>query len=131
MPPRLTDDQRRYRMINEAQFQRQVIELAQLYGWSWVHVRRGIAGRGAGSKQWVTPISGPLGSGWPDLVLVHPTRGLIFAELKRETGVLSDQQMFVLGVLGDALTASLVARVVVWRPSDIDTIAVVLSENRH
>lgn len=102
--------------ITEAEFQRQVVDLAVLYGWSWGHFRPAKTARG-----WRVPVSGPLGPGWPDLVLVRDDR-LIFAELKRDArSKPSPDQGFVLQLLGAA------AETYLWRPDDIDDIARVLA----
>lgn len=96
---------------------RQVTDLAELNGWEWLHVRPVGDHRGI----WRTPTFGSLGSGWPDLVLVR--RGtIIFAELKAQRGLLSRDQKRVIGILSDVCP-----RVFVWRPSDFDHIAEVLS----
>lgn len=80
--------------LTEAQFLRQVTELATLRGWLYVHFRPAMT-----TKGWRTPVSGPLGAGWPDLVLLRQRR-LIFAELKAERGRLSEQQASVMEALG-------------------------------
>ncbi len=76
------------RKLTEAEFQRQVTDLAELLGWEWAHFRPALTAKG-----WRTPVSGPLGKGWPDLVLVHAAKKrLIFAELKSEKGRLTWDQ---------------------------------------
>lgn len=97
----------------EAQFQSAVQQLASLRGFSWMHIRPGLNERG----HWRTPISGRLGTGWPDLVMVKGQR-MIFAELKAQKGKVTGLQSEVLGVL----TAVPCAEVYVWRPSDWDLI---------
>jgi len=115
--------------LTERDFQRQVTKLAELLGWSWAHFR---PARTADS--WRTPVSGPLGRGWPDLVLVHPgRRTLIFAELKRDGSKTSDAQDGVLEALrclrserrpeqyralGFGALGIPIVRVEVWRPAD-------------
>lgn len=108
---------------------RQVTDLAELRGWAWLHVR---PGRTADS--WRTPVSGPLGKGWPDLVLVREhDRRLIFAELKRDSMHLTPEQQAVMATLGSlaaepqlhSLAVPLV-NVFTWRPSDWDEIEAVL-----
>ncbi len=96
--------------LSERDFQRQVTELAELYGWSWMHPR---AGRTLDS--WRTPTSGTLGEGWPDLVLIRGKR-IIFAEIKADTGRVTPHQDRVLGVLSRA------AEAYIWRPKDWDFI---------
>lgn len=102
--------------VNETEFLGQVTSLAELLGWNWVHFRPAKTAHG-----WRTPVSGTLGAGWPDLILVRARDGrLIFAELKADKGRLDDHQHWVLGVLRSAAPAH------VWRPSDWETIAEVL-----
>lgn len=84
--------------------------LAHLGGWSGMYLTA-LKSR----HSWATPARGDLGPGWPDLTLVHPRRGLIFAELKRQRGKLSAHQVAVI----TALTAA-GQLVYVWRPSDLD-----------
>lgn len=126
MSKRLTDDDRRYRALTEAQFQGQVTSLAQLLGWHWVHVSYGPRLNRAGAvARYTTPTTGTMARGWPDLVLVRPKdKRIIFAELKRETGETTPEQDLVLDILR-ALVSDRV-EVHVWRPSDIDALALVL-----
>jgi len=109
--------------ITEAEFQQQVTDLAALLGWSWGHFRPAKTQRG-----WRVPVSGPLGKGWPDLVLVRDDR-LVFVELKRSGKLApSPDQAAVLTLLGGA------AEAYVWTPDDIDEIALTLgagSASRH
>jgi hypothetical protein len=102
--------------LSESQFQGQVQELALLYGWQFMHIRPGLNQRGT----WRTPISGALGAGWPDLVLIRGNR-MIFAELKSEKGKLTAAQVTVL----NALEAT-GHEVFCWHPSDWDTLNEVL-----
>lgn len=95
------------RAVSEAQFQRQVIQLAQLCGWRVAHFRPAKNARG----EWRTPVAAD-GAGFPDLVLV---RGLkfLFRELKTERGQLTPQQV----MWGEELRLA-GADWAVWRPSD-------------
>jgi hypothetical protein len=100
---------REARGLTEADFQRQVTDLAELLGWSWAHFRPAQTAHG-----WRTPVSGPLGKGWPDIVAVRPRDGrLVFLELKRQGGKPSADQAAVLAALGTA------AEVHVWTPADL------------
>jgi len=102
--------------LTEAQFQKQVTDLATRLGWSWLHVER----MGNEQGRWRTPVSGPLGTGWPDLVLIR--RGsLIFAELKAQRGQMTQAQIEVMTVLERTHSYFL------WRPSDFNQIVEVLS----
>jgi hypothetical protein len=107
---RLTDAQRRDRAVTEAQLQKAVTDLAGIYGFSWVHFRPAETKHG-----WRTPVEGPLGKGWPDLVLVNVVRRrLMFAELKTQLAQPDADQAAVLAYLGEAG-----CEVHVWRPSDL------------
>ena len=94
-------------MESERQFQDKVIAMAIMYGWKAHHVRPGMNSRGA----WMTHVQGHIG--FPDLVLAHPDRGLIFAELKADRGRLSPEQADWL----QYLTAT-GAEAYCWRPRD-------------
>jgi hypothetical protein len=103
--------------LSEAQFMAQITSLANLRGWHWLHILPGLNERG----YYRTPVSGSLGAGWPDLVLVKGQR-ILFVELKTEKGKVTGLQEEVLGVLG----AMGYAEVYVWRPSDWSLILEVL-----
>lgn len=91
---------------SEAQFQKALLEAAELHGWKHCHIRRATVRQG----RIATPTSVP---GWPDLVLWRPGKGgVLFAELKRADGVVSPAQRKLLASL-----ASAGANVCVWRPS--------------
>jgi hypothetical protein len=94
-------------LITERDWQRQVTDAAELFGWQWAHFRPARTDRG-----WRTPVSGPLGAGFPDLILAREGR-LIFAELKAEGARLRPEQREVLDVLRQS------AECHVWRPSDL------------
>lgn len=99
--------------LREDEFMGQVCELAEIRGWSWVHFRAARTARG-----WRTPVSGPLGKGWVDLVLVRSRdRRLIFAELKGEGGDVKPEQGPVLEQLGKLEWPR-------WRPAGAPTIEV-------
>jgi hypothetical protein len=120
---RLTDVERRERALSEADFQRQVTDLATALGWTWCHWRALRNGRGF----WQVPVEGPLGAGWPDLTLLRVRdRRLVFAELKRELGTVTADQAAVLAGLGELAWKladpgpefpSVEAHL--WRPSDL------------
>jgi hypothetical protein len=100
--------------ISEAEFQRRVIKAAHALGWMVAHFRPSMNRRG----QWMTAVSAD-GAGFPDLVLVHRASGdLIFAELKSESGKLTEAQTVWL----DALGRGGLGRAFWWRPSEIDAI---------
>lgn len=105
MAARLSDLERAERALTEAQFQEQVTNLAESLGWTWAHFRALQNRRG----QWQVPVEGPLGVGWPDLVLLRVRdRRLIFAELKRELGTASLEQATTLAALGELAIPDLV-----------------------
>lgn len=96
--------------MTEADWQKQVIELARLFKWRVAHFRPAMTKHG-----WVTPVAAD-GKGWPDLFLVRER--VIAAELKSDKGKLSpDQEAW-----RDALATAGIP-VYVWRPSDFDTVA--------
>jgi VRR-NUC domain len=109
--------------LTEAEFQRQVVDLAAVCGWLHVHFRPAQT-----SKGWRTPVSGPLGKGFPDLMLIRERdRRLIFAELKRDGAKTTPDQDRVLAsldwlALGDGKRLE----VYVWHPADFDKIVAVL-----
>lgn len=103
--------------MTEADFQRQVTDLATRLGWQWLHVRP----VGDSQGRWRTPTYGPLGKGWPDLVLIRKGT-MIFAELKGQKGMLSKEQQEVMTLL-----LHVGPHVYTWRPSDFNLILEVLS----
>jgi hypothetical protein len=100
--------------LSEKDFLHQVTDLANIRGWHWVHIRSGMT-----RDSWRTPISGPLGKGFPDLLLCRRER-ILFLELKREGAKPTPEQIEVLGILGGAAETMLV-----W-PNDWDLIESVL-----
>jgi VRR-NUC domain len=88
--------------ISEAQFQRQVLDLARILGWAAYHPML---------SKWSE-------RGWPDVCLVKPPR-LILAELKRENGKTTPHQDRWL----EMLRACPGVETYLWRPSDLDGIA--------
>lgn len=106
--------------ITEAQYQRTVTSLATATGWKWWHVsdaRRSAGGRTTGDRAV---------AGLTDLIMAHPTRGYVFAELKRQDGKVRDSQREAFEAMAPAALASRNVRVHVWRPSDYDDIVVPL-----
>lgn len=97
--------------MTEADLQQLVTDAAELYGWLWAHFRPAQTARG-----WRTPVEGPLGMGFPDLVLVNERKGrVMFVELKSPTGKLSDRQLAVRDYFQSAG-----AEFHVVRPADFD-----------
>ena len=86
------------RAMTEADLQAQVIAAAKSLKWLAYH----------------THDSRRSEPGFPDLVLVHPLHGILFRELKTETGRISkDQDRWISGL------ARAGANVTVWRPRDL------------
>ena len=94
----------------EQAFQNQVVQLAHTHGWLVQHTRAAKQG-----DRWLTPIQGD--AGFPDLVLVHYRRGIIFAELKSDTGALSDAQYQWGRTIREAG-----GEWKLWRPKDLEQI---------
>lgn len=112
VPSRLTAREKALRAVLEADWQRIVLAIATAQGWRHYHApRAGV--RANGSVRTTT-------AGFPDLVLVRGPR-LIFAELKRETGSPTREQV---AWLTDLAGAS--AEVYLWRPSDLPDVQEVL-----
>lgn len=101
----------------EADFQKAVIDLAHMNGWMVAHFRPAQNSRG----EWRTPVAAD-GKGFPDLVLVHAVRGVLFRELKTDRGRLSRGQALWINWLGVAR-----ADADVWRPRDWERIVEELS----
>ena len=96
--------------ISEASFLQQVKALAYLHSWDCHHASPTQTAKG----RWLT--SGAVG--FPDLVLCHKVKGLIFAELKSDMGRLSDSQELWSQAINENG-----AEHHVWRPKDIDAIS--------
>ena len=116
MAKRLTPEDRALRSISERDWQGQVMRLAFSRGWKHYHAPDN------------KPINGRIQkvvAGFPDLVLVKNER-LIFAELKKELGVVAEAQTEWLEAL--ALTG---AECYVWRPSQLrDVVAILEGKNK-
>ena len=97
---------------SENLFLDQVKQLAVMNGWKVFHPSVHQVGNGSWRSD---------GRGFPDLVLAHPVRGLIFAELKTMAGRLTPDQV--------AWSASIKPHVecYVWRPNQLELIAERLS----
>ena len=105
MTPRL------YKMpppMSEKDWQAQVVQLAGTFGWMVQHSRPAQVGE---QGRWVTAITGDVG--FPDLVLAHRTKGVVFAELKTDTGRMATAQTDWRDTLAGHVEWYL------WRPSDI------------
>lgn len=100
---------------------------AQLNGWRVFHVsdsRREVIDR----RQGVSRLVGDeLAKGWPDLVLVHPRRGLLLVrELKSDRGrVRPEQKEWLEALRAVGVDAD------VWRPRDLPEIEAVLGFKRR
>ena len=112
--------------LTEKQWQATVVELAEHLGWTWVHfptvlhTRRDRASETGFVHRYKTPSQGPLGHGWPDLVLVRDR--VLFVELKKRGGGLSEDQVRVRDILRTAE-----AEWHLWFPADFDEARRVLS----
>lgn len=103
--------------LTEAQWMQQVTDLASKLGWSWLHLRPGMT-----RDSWRTPISGPLGKGFPDLLLARPRdMRLLAVELKRDGAKASDEQLLVLEILSQSGMET-----AVWTPSQFEEALAVL-----
>ena len=103
---------------SEAVWQSIVEQIALTNGWQVFHPKRHQVRAGVYRTD---------GAGFPDLVLAHPSPdgGVIFAELKTETGRLSVAQI----VWANALKPHV--EHYVWRPSQLAMVEARLSRPRH
>lgn len=92
---------------SERIFQDQVVQIARMNGWHIHHATPHKVG-----NTWRSD-----GQGTPDLILAHPQRGLIFAELKTERGKMTPHQKLW------ALAIAPWAEYYLWRPSQLQLIA--------
>jgi len=103
------------RDASERLFQDKVVQIAKMNGWEIMHVvphqvRPGV---------WRSDAPG-----FPDLVLAHPLRGVIFAELKTERGKLSvDQKRWATALIKHG-------EYYVWRPNQLELIALRLGSDK-
>ena len=104
--------------MSEKEFQGAVMDAARGLGWRCFHPRTVQTAEGTH----LTAFTGD--AGFPDLVLVHKYKGVIFAELKADRGRLSEQQREWRDQL---ITAG--AEYYVWRPKDWDDIKTRLQEH--
>ena len=94
---------------SERLFQDAVEQLARMNGWLVFHA----------SPHQVRPgVWRSSGKGFPDLVLAHPQRGCIFAELKTDLGRLSEHQLD----WGEAIVTA-GGEYHLWRPQNLQAIA--------
>ena len=94
--------------LTEAHFQQAVYEAARLNGWLVAHF--GSSEGADGNWRTTTRYDA---KGFPDLVLAHPTLGVLFRELKTDRGTLTKFQIEWLDLLYTAGADS-----AVWRPQD-------------
>ncbi len=100
--------------LSEAEFQGQLVKVAESLGWDWMHI-------GRTGKYVANGAKGTLGTGWPDLLLLRGHR-IVCAELKAQDAPLpSISQREVLLKLSGAVEAYC------WRPSQWNEILEVLA----
>jgi hypothetical protein len=108
---------------SEKIFQAQVMQVAARYGWRQAHFRPSMTSNG----RWLTAMSGD--AGYPDLTLAHPTKGIIFAELKTDRGRVSvEQDLWHKFLHAGAYVGTSVQ---LWRPRDLDQIVEILFKGVH
>lgn len=92
----------------EALFMAQVTDYAVMRGWEYMHIQPGLTDRG----RYRTPVSGSLGPGWPDLIMVRGS-DILAVELKSNGRYPTPLQKRVMTTLEQALIECHV-----WRPQD-------------
>ena len=105
--------------MTEREFQGAVMDAARWLGWRCFHPKTVQTAQGAH----LTAFTGD--AGFPEFVLVHKSRGVIFAELKTDRGRLTPEQREWRDQL---ITAG--AEYYIWRPKDWDDIKTRLQENQ-
>lgn len=113
MAKRLTDQERLLRAISEAAFQRDVEKVLKRFGWLYFHAPDNKPNR-FGQIQNIK-------AGFPDLCAVRGDR-VVYAELKRQLGVVSEDQEKWHEALRNAGQ-----EVYVWRPSDMEELTGILA----
>lgn len=111
----MTGQATREHALSEADFQRRVMDCANLHGWRCVHIRPAKIG-----NHWVTPYAGD--TGLPDLVLARDGVVLL-VELKAKKTPWKPGQREWLAAAGP--------NGFVWRPADWPVAYAVLSASRH
>lgn len=107
--------------MSHDEWQRRIVTLAELYGWSHLHVRKSIA---TGRRGWQTTTNI---NGWPDLFLWHPRRGGFLAiEVKVPPDKARPEQEAVLAGLEAAGAATIVAY-----PDDLPLLQAMLDTRRR
>jgi len=82
----------RPKALNGGELQKKVIELGHTFGWRIAHFRSVQTKVRGGGFRYLTPVAAD-GKGFPDLMLVHPERGvLMFREMKGQYEPLSEEQ---------------------------------------
>lgn len=114
--------------LTEQAWQQQVTQLAEHLGWMWMHAERVTVRRrqrdGTDRLYAQTPLTGPMGRGWPDLILTRER--VVYAELKAAGGRVTREQQAVLQALRHAG-----AECYVWRPGDFEQVRRVLGHRRR
>lgn len=115
----------------EKVWQAEVQRLATQYGWAWWHFhdsRREVKDRATGQS---TIIGDKDAKGFPDLHMVHPRFGIIYAELKTDatSSKPDEDQIKALRNIAAGITASVMGETAVagggriiahlWRPADL------------
>jgi hypothetical protein len=105
--------------MTETEFTDKIVDLAHTFGWSVAHFRPARTEHG-----WRTPVAYD-GKGWPDLVLAHVDHGVMYREVKTDSGQVSAEQAAWIALLRVAG-----ADAAVWRPADWPEIQHTLSAGR-
>lgn len=95
--------------LTEAEYQGLIVDTARYLGYEVMHVRRS-KGRRRGGEAWQTTTSI---KGWPDLT-IFGDRGLLFVEVKSESGRVTPEQKVVHAQLRAAGQTVIVSKPSTW-----------------
>ena len=119
MGKRLTPEEQQHRSLTEKQYQKQITDLATMYGWRWAHFHD--------SRKQVKPgvfVGDTDAAGFPDLYLIRPPE-MVVVEVKKELGKTTDiQEEWLADFRASGIDAY------VSRPSNFDEIKARLTRSR-
>ena len=107
----LTTDQCVDRSMSEETLTKRVLYRAHRDGWERAHAGRAYIPQGEGQEPLIIT---PMAAGWPDWTFAKPGHHVLFVELKKELGEISEDQAKWLSLLNRTGNFALIVR-----PSDL------------